>query len=164
MSTTDIERALEGEDLALSRSMIKRVLGNWDLITWNELLAEDIVLSVRPESIDFGQTDVFAKARGNLQVSGHEDAKQVLMRIYSDLKRGLCVVTEITSGNDAVLVGELSLESTKERALPQSFPIVIFMEFNSCGKIRVMTIAAIDLTPPIEAVQNAARTATFNAA
>ena len=157
MSTTDIERRLEAEDLALAKSMIQRILRNWELTTWNELLAEDIVLSVRSGSIDFGQTDVLAKAHGNLQVSGRENARQVLMSIYGNLRRGLCVVTEIMSGRDAVLVGELSLESTKEDALPQSSPIVIFMEFNSRGRISVMTVAAVDLTPMIEAIRGAAR-------
>ena len=40
MSTNDVERQLKAEDLARSKEMIDSILAGWDLLTWNELLAD----------------------------------------------------------------------------------------------------------------------------
>lgn len=161
MSTTDIERQLEAEDLARAKNMTQKILENWDLITWNDLLADDVVLSVRMGSIDIDQVGDLAAVGGNLQVSGREDAKRVLENIYDDIKRGLCVTSEIVSGYDVALLGSLALESTKEGALSESWPIVIYMKFNSSGMITVMTIATVDLQRLTDAIRSAAQMGTL---
>jgi hypothetical protein len=46
----------------------------------------------------------------------------------------------------------------------QSWPIVIYMGFNDDGRIRVMTIAAVDLQPLTDAIRNAAQTEALKAA
>lgn len=161
MSRTDIERQLEAEDLTRAKNMTRKILENWDLIAWNDLLADDVVFSVRMGSINIDQVGDLAAVGGNLQVSGREDAKRVLENIYDDIKRGLCVTSEIVSGYDVALLGILALELTKEGALSKSWPIVIYMKFNSSGMITVMTIATVDLQPLTDAIRSAAQTGTL---
>lgn len=164
MSTTDIGRRFEAEDLARARNMTQQILKDWDVTTWNDLLADDVVLSVRMGSIDIDRVGDLAAVGGNMEVSGREDAKRLLESIYGDIKRGLCVTSEILSGYDVVLLGNLALEATEEGALSQSWPISIYMEFDAYGRITTMTIAAIDLQPLTDAIRSAAQTATLNAA
>jgi hypothetical protein len=44
-----------------------------------------------------------------LQVVGRENAKRVLKSIYGNIKRGLYVTTEILSGYDVALLGQMAL-------------------------------------------------------
>jgi len=164
MSSIDTERQLNAEDLARAKTMTQHILRDWDLITWNDLLANDVVLSIRMGSIDFDKVDDLAAIGGNVQVCGRADAKRILKGIYNDIKRGLCVTSEIVSGFDVALLGNFALESTKEGADPESWPIVIYTKFNANGKITAMTIALIDLQPMIDVIRSAAQTGTLKAA
>jgi hypothetical protein len=159
MSTTDIARQLEAEDLARARELTQSILQNWDFITWNELLADDVVLSLRMASVGIDRIGDLDAAGGNLQVSGREDAKRVLKSIYGDIKRGLCVTSEILSGYDVALLGNFAL------GVPaKSWPLVICMGFNDDGEISTMTIAAVDLQPLTDAIRSAAQAGTLKAA
>ncbi len=164
MSTSDIERQLEAEDLARARNMTRHIVQDWDLITWDDLLANGVILSLRMGSIGIDRVGDLAAVGGNAQVFGREDAKRVLKSVYDDFKRGLCVTSEMLSGYDVALLGTLALESTKEGALPKSWPIVIYMEFNFYGRIRVVRIAAVDLRPLTDAIRTAVQTGTLKAA
>jgi hypothetical protein len=97
---------------------------------------------------------------GNLQVRGREEAKRVLKSIYDDLRSGLSVTTEIVSGHDAALLGNLALSSTQENTEASSLPIVLYMAFNDEGQIEKMTIASLDLHPLADAILAAAKGAT----
>ena len=159
MSTTDIVRQIEAENLARAKELTQSILENWDFATWNELLADDVVLNLRIASAGIDRIGDLNAAGGNLQVAGREDAKRVLKSIYGDIKRGLCVTTEILSGYDVVLLGNMAL------GVPaKSWPIVIYMKFNDDGAIRVMTIAAADLQPLTDAIRKAAQTGALKAA
>jgi len=37
MSTTDVVRQMEADDLARAKTMTEMILQDWDLMTWNEL-------------------------------------------------------------------------------------------------------------------------------
>ncbi len=159
MSTTDIARQIEAENLARAKELTQSVLQNWDFTTWNELLADDVVLTLRIASVGIGRIGDLNAAGGNLRVAGREDAKRLLKSIYGDIKRGLCVTTEILSGHDVVLLGNMAL------GVPaKSWPIVIYMEFNDDGEIRVITIATADLQPLTDAIRRAAQTGALKAA
>ena len=164
MSTTDSDRQLEIENLAWAKDMTQSILRHWDFISWNELLDDDVVLSLRLASVGTDRFGDLNTAGGDLQVVGREDAKRVLKSIYTDLRRGLYITTEILSGYDVTLLGDLTCESTKEGAAANSWPIVIHMEFNSERRIRVMAIAVVDLQPLIDAIRNAAQTGALKAA
>jgi hypothetical protein len=164
MSTTDTERRLNTEHLARAKIMTQHILRDWNLITWDDLLANDVALSIRMGSIDIDRVGDLAVIGGNLQVSGREDAKSVLKGVYGDIKRGLCVTSEIVSGLDAALIGNFAPESTQEGVDPKSWPIAIYMKFNANGKIVVMTIALIDLHPLTDAIRSAAQSGTLKAA
>jgi hypothetical protein len=161
MSTTNTAWQPEAEDLARARKMIQNILQDWDWIPWDELLAYDVVLSVRMASIGI---DDLRAVDGNLQVVGREDAKRVLGSIYGNIKSGLSVTAEILSGYDVALLGNLTLPSTKEGVSGKASPIAIYMEFTSEGEIQAMTIAVIDLQPLADEIRNAAQTGTLKAA
>ena len=164
MSTADTERQLNAQHLARAKTMIQHILRDWDLITWNDLLANDVVLCIRMGSIDFDKVGDFAAIGGNAQVCGRDDAKRILKGIYSDIKRGLCVTSEILSGYEVTLFGTLALESTKEGALPESWPVAIYMKFDTDSMISAITIAVADLQPLIDAIRRAAQTGILNTA
>jgi len=154
MSITDT-RQFEAENLALARDMTQSILDDWDFIPWNELLADDVALSIKLGSIGIDRIGDIEIAGGNLQVVGRENAKHVLKSIYDYIMDDLRVTTEILSGYDVLLLGEMALA-----APVRSCPIFIYMSFRGDGQIRVMTIAAIDLQPLTEAIRSAAQTAT----
>ena len=159
MSTTDIARQLEAEDLARAKELTESILQNWDWITWNELLADDVVLSLKIAAVGIASMGELNAAGGNLRVEGREDAKRVLKSIYADIKRGFFVTTEILSGYDVALIGNMAF------GLPtKSWPMVVYMAFNDDGKIRVVTIATADLQPLIDAIRSAAQAGVLKSA
>jgi hypothetical protein len=161
MSTVKIDWQPESEDLSLAKDMVKNILRDWDWISWNELLAFDVVLSLRMAPVG---GDDLQTVDGVLRVVGREDAERLLRRIYPNIKSGLCIITEILSGYDAVLLGNITPPSTKEGEFEKASPIVIYMDFNSEGEIDVMTIAAIDLQPLADQIRCAAVSGTSKAA
>ena len=159
MSTADVGRQLEAEDLARAKELTEGILRNWDFITWNELLADDVVFSLRMASVGIDRISHLDTAGGNLQVTGREDAKRVLESIYGDIKRGLCVTSEIFSGYDMALLGNFALGFPAK-----SWPIAIYMGFNDDSEISVMRIAAVDPQPLTDAMRSAAQSGALKAA
>ena len=155
MTMTDTARQMEAEDLAHAKDLVQMVLRDWDWLTWNDLLTDDVVLSIRLSAVGIKQVGEFGAVGGKLQVTGRDEAKRVLKSIYSDFRSGLSVTTEIISGYDVALLGNLALPSTKENTEDLSLPIVLHMVFDYEGKIQKMTIAAVDLKPLIEAIRTA---------
>lgn len=155
MSTMDVARQLRAEGVAHAKRMVETTLEGWDLLTWNELLADDVVLSLRFGTLDISRIGDLRGVGGNLEVTGKEQAKDVLRRIYGDLRKDLSVTTEVVSGYDVILLGALALQKTHEDV--ESLPLGIYMAFNSQAKIRKMTIATVDLQALTDAIRNAAQ-------
>jgi hypothetical protein len=160
MSTTDVVRQMEADDLARAKTMTEMILQDWDLMTWNELLADDVVLSLKLGAVGFDRVGDLGGVGGNLQVSGREDAKRVLKRIYRDLKNAVSVTTEVVSGYDVALLGNMVVRATKDQDEDdiRSLPIALYMAFNPEGRIQKLTIAAVDLGPLTKAIRSAAQT------
>ena len=70
-------------------------------------------------------------------------------------RSGLSVTTEVVSGYDVALLGNLALRSTRGNADASLLPIVLYMAFDDEGKIGTMTIAAVDLRPLTDAIRTA---------
>ena len=157
MTKMDMARSAEAEGLAGARELVQMVLRDWDWMSWNELLADEIVLSLKLGSIGIDQLGDVGAVDGNLRITGLEDAKRALKSIYSELKNGLAITTEIVSGYDAALLGSFTVYSTGESTEASSMPIVLYMAFNGEGKVEQMTIAAIDLHPLAKAICTAAQ-------
>jgi hypothetical protein len=47
MSTSDIAWQMEADDLAQAKNLVQMILQDWDFMTWNEVLAYDVVLSLK---------------------------------------------------------------------------------------------------------------------
>jgi hypothetical protein len=158
MATTDIARRIEADDLAEAKDRTERILRNWDLLTWNQLLADDVALSLKVGTVAFDQVGNLGAVGGNLEVTGREDAKQVLKSIYGELKDGVSLTTEVISGYEAALLGNLAVRTPKNEDADDitSLPIVFCMQFDSEGKIGKLTIATVDLQPLTTALRVAA--------
>jgi hypothetical protein len=164
MSTanTNVDRQRMAAELAHAKRVIETTLEGWDLLSWNELLADDVVLSLKLGTLDVSAVGDLRAAGGNLEVSGKKQAKEVLQSIYGDLRSGLTVTTEVVSGYDAILLGNLAVQTSGEGI--ESFPMGVFMTFDSRGKVLEMTIAAVDLPALTNAIRTAARAGIANAA
>jgi hypothetical protein len=68
------------------------------------------------------------------------------------------VTTEVVSGYDVALLGNLVVPTTKENEDDSSTPIALYLAFNPEGEIEKLTIAAVDLHPLTEAIRSAAQT------
>lgn len=153
MSTMDFERQLKAEDLAHAKRMIETTLEGWELLTWNELLADDVILSLKSGPFDISSIGELGGVGGNLEVIGRQEAKDVLKSIYGDLRKDLSVTTEVISGYDAFLLGNLTVHKASENV--QSLPIAIYLAFNSQAKIQKMTITIVDLRVLTAAIRKA---------
>jgi len=156
MSIKEVEQELKSEGLAHAKRMVETTLEGWDLLTWNELLADDVVLSLRLGRLDISRLGDLRGAGGDLKVTGKQQAKGVLKSIYGDLRKDLSVTTEVVSGYDVILLGNLAVQKTAEDV--ESLPVGIYMAFNSQAKIQKLTIAIVDLQALTDAIRNAAQT------
>jgi hypothetical protein len=162
MSTADVDRQRTAGELAHAKRVIETTLEGWDLLTWNELLTDDVVLSLKLGTLDISGTGDLRAAGGNLEVFGKQRAKEVLQSIYGDLRKGLSITTELVSGYDAIVLGNLAVR-TSDGGI-ESLPMGVFMAFDSRGRIREMTIAAVDLQALTDAIRSAARAGLVKAA
>ena len=157
MSTADVGRQLEAEDLARAKELTEGILRNWDFITWNELLADDVVFSLRMALVGIDRISDLDTAGGNLQVTV-EEMQAGLESIYGDIKRGLWT-SEIFSGYDMALLGNFA------PGFPaKSWPIAIYMGFNDDSEISVMSIVAVDPQPLTDGMPSAAQSGALKAA
>ncbi|SHL68221.1 hypothetical protein [Bradyrhizobium lablabi] len=69
MATKDVEQELETEDLTQTKRMVEAILAGWELLTWNELLAEDIVLSLRLGTLDISRLSELRGCGGDFKRS-----------------------------------------------------------------------------------------------
>lgn len=155
MSIIDVARQVEAVDLAHGRQMIETTLEGWELLTWNELLAPEVVLSLKLGALDASRLGELDAAGGNLEAAGRDEAKDVLRAIYSDLRKDLIVTTKLVSGYEAILLGSLAVRKADQEH--DTLPVGVYMAFNPHGKIQKMTIAAVDLQATVDAMRNAAR-------
>jgi hypothetical protein len=143
MSTIDAEWQLEAEDLTPTKRMIEAILAGWDHLTWNELLADDIVLSLKLGRLDISRISEPLGCGGDYFALGQRQAKRLLKCIYSDLRKDLSVTIEVINGFHAVLLGKLAVRKTGQNV--ESFPVVIHMALNSERKIKSMTVSIVDI-------------------
>jgi hypothetical protein len=162
MSTADLDRQQSADELAHVKRIVETTLEGWDLLSWNELLADDVRLSLQLGTLDIGRLGTLRADGGNLEVFGKAQAKEVLQGIYDDLRERLTITTEVVSGYDAIVFGYLALATNDGRI--ESVPMGVFMAFDSRGRIREITIAAVDLQVPTDALRSAARAGLAKAA
>ena len=128
------------EQKAQARAMVQEVLNTWEWRTWNQLLAEDVVLELKMGSIGpegaVGVTGTY---------NGRDEAKAALREIYGDLKKNVSIWGELADGLEVALLADLNVAGEGET--PQELPLVVHMIFNESGKIEAMTLASIDLGP-----------------
>jgi len=157
MTTRDVKRQVEADDLVRARNMVDFILRDWNFMAWTGLLADDVVLSLKLGAIDLHEIAGFEIVLGELQVIGVGNAARVLDSFYDEIRRNLSITTKLISGYNVVMAGNLVMPTTKENATDNSYPISIYMKFSSEGQIANMTIAQVDLHPLANAVWSAAQ-------
>ena len=76
MSATDVEAKIYAEDLTRAKDMVKGIVRDWNWFTWNDLLADDVTLSIKLGSI--GVTNLGGRWRFRYFIlSGHPGTFQV---------------------------------------------------------------------------------------
>ena len=153
METIDISSQMNAEAFVRAREIVQIFLSEWNSMTWDELLSDDVVLTLRLGAVGIDEVGEFDLVGGNLQVLGREDAKQVLTSIDPELSGGLSVTTELVGEYDVALLGNWVMPPTEEDPEMLSLPIVVYVAFDDEGKIEEMTIAALDLQPLTEAIR-----------
>jgi hypothetical protein len=151
MSSVGIERQVEAEDLARTKEMIGSILAAWDLLAWNELLADDIVLSLGLGKAAISRISELRGCSDDHVITGQEHAGRVLSGLCGGLRRDLSVTTEVISGHHVILLGKLVTHKAGHDV--ECLPVVIYMALNSERKIRNMTIASVDLRTLADAIR-----------
>ena len=128
------------EHKAQARAMVQEVLNTWEWRSWNQLLAEDVVLKLK-----LGSIGPRAAVGVSGTYSGRDDAKAVLREIYGDLEKNVSIWGELADGLQVALLADLNVAG--EDQTPQELPLVVHMKFNERGKIETMTLLSIDLRP-----------------
>jgi hypothetical protein len=49
---------MEAEDLSRAREMVQMILRGWDFMTWNEVLSDDVVLTLRTEGSNSARSPI----------------------------------------------------------------------------------------------------------
>ena len=152
MSTKDVERQLEAEDVVRSKEMIESILAGWDLLTWSELLADDIVLSLRLGTLEMSRISELRGCSDDYLITGQKHVERVLKSLYGDLRRDLSVTTEVISGSHVILLGKLAVRKAGHDV--ECLPVVIYIALNSERKIQNMSVAIVDLRTLADAIRN----------
>jgi hypothetical protein len=134
--------------------MVQDVLGAWDLKTWNELLADDVVVTLNVGAVASGADGEIVPAGAKIQVTGRDAAKEALREVYGDLKKDVSITGQLLDGYEAILFGELNV-SVRGNG-PQALPIAAYLQFNDEGKIQKLTIGMTDLRPLLQGIRKAA--------
>ena len=128
------------EHKAEARAMVQEVLNNWEWRSWNQLLADDVVLTLK-----LGSVGLRSAVGVSETYTGRDEAKTALRRIYGELEKTVSIWGELADGLQVVLLADLNVAGEGET--PQELPLVVHMQFNESGKIERMTLASIDLRP-----------------
>ncbi|MCI0365302.1 MAG: hypothetical protein L0Y44_07025 [Phycisphaerales bacterium] len=130
---------------AQARQMVQEVLDRWDWKTWDQLLADDVTLTLKLGTVMPDQNGELAALGMETEYNGREDAKKALKKVYGELKKNFTIEDEVISGNEAVFVGDLNVSHKQKQAQP--IPMAVYLEFNDQRKIKQFTIATVDLRP-----------------
>jgi hypothetical protein len=137
VSIKQAERQLEAEDLARTKWMTGTGLPSCNPQSWIELLADDVVLSLRLGAVDTSQVRERQGYSGVFRVAGK------IKSISDGLKKDLSITTEIISGSHIILLGKFSLRKPQSGA--KYMPVVVNMALNPGKKIQDMAIAIVDM-------------------
>ncbi|WP_158817094.1 hypothetical protein [Methylocapsa sp. S129] len=152
MLAINVESQLDAGDRTHSRRRIETILATWDLLSWNELLADDIILSLRLGALNDSRPDESREFTCDLQESGRPQVKRMLKGACGDFRKNLSVAIEVIWGDSVILLGNLGLPGAHDAF--ESTPVAITMTFNSEGQIRQMTIAGFDLPALTDAIRS----------
>ena len=134
--------------------MVQDVLDEWDFKTWNQLLAEDVVLTLNLGAVATDADGKFAALGTKIQATGRDAAKEALRDVYGDLKKDVSITGQLLAGYEAILFGELNV-TTRDNG-SQALPIAAYLQFNDKGKVQRLTIGMTDLRPLLQGVREAA--------
>ena len=151
-ATTAPNTDSEVQQLAQSRQMVQEVLNHWNFKTWNQLLADDVVLNIRMGTATKDSTGDATLLGMKVEITGRDAVKKTLRQIYGDLHKDFQITTQIAHGPDVVLLGELVV--TVKGKDPATLPIAVHMAFNKSGKIERLGIFSVDVRALVKAIES----------
>ena len=161
MNPTHPVRLKDVEDLTRAKQIVQLLRSDWDGKTWSELLADRVVLSVKPGKSSINQLDWFRNVGGNPYVTGREHTLHLLKGISVDLGSRLSATAKLICGRDIVLLGDLALQPERADIEALSEPVVLYVGLDDDGgRIEKMMLAAVELRPLVEAILDVARGGT----
>jgi hypothetical protein len=150
MSPVKLVRQIEAADLTRAKQVARAILHDWDLMSWNGLLADNVTLSIRLGAAGIVQIGGLVTVNGNLQVFGRVNTMSVLRIVFPDLMSGLSVTRKIVNGYDIALLGDWTVGSMERGVECLSVRTILWMIFNDQERIERVTIAALHLNPPFQ--------------
>ena len=129
MSIKDAERQLESNDLARTKWLMGTGLASCNPQSWNEWLADDVVLSLRLSAVDITRIGNLRGYSGVFRAVGKKQSRHVLKGISSGLNQDLSITTEVISGSHLILLGKLAARTAQIDA--RCMPVVIYMALNT---------------------------------
>jgi hypothetical protein len=157
MTSIDDAAVWDTEDLVRAKQIVQLLRSDWDESSWNEFLADRIVLSVKPGKSRINQFDWFRIIGSNPYVAGRENVLRVLKGISVDLGSKLSATAKLVCDHDIVLLGDLAMQPEIGEIEAISEPVVLYVGLDEDGKIEKMMLAAIELRPLVKAILDVAR-------
>lgn len=142
---------------------VREVMSNWESKSWDEILAEDATLTLRLADVVQSADGTPALVALSTDVQGREKVKQALDDLYKQYHRQITITTEMLSGDEAILLGDVRLQSARkgqgqpskpadadqgkaaQKSADNTIPLTIYMHFNQAGKIDRMTVSSLDI-------------------
>jgi hypothetical protein len=141
VSIRDAERQLESNDLARTKWLMGSGLSSCNPESWNEWLADDVVLSLRLSAVDATRIGDLRGYSGVFRAVGKRQSRHVLDGISGGLSQDLSITTEVISGSHLILFGRLAARAAQIGA--RYTPVVIHMALNSQKRVQEMTITTL---------------------
>jgi hypothetical protein len=139
VSIKNAEQQFESSDLARTKWLMGTGLASCSPQSWNEWLADDVVLSLKLSAVDITRIGNPQGYSGVFRAVGKKQSGHLLKGISSGLSQDLSITTEVISGSHLILLGKLVTRPAQIGAA--HMPVVIHMALNSQKKIQEMTIA-----------------------
>ena len=87
--------------------MVQDVLNHWNFKTWNQLLADDVVLNMRLGTATKDSAGDAVLLGMKVEYTGRDAVKKALREIYGDLRKDFQITTEVVHGPERRAVGRI---------------------------------------------------------
>lgn len=137
---------------------VRKAVDDWSARSWDQALAEDVSLALRKSEMVRQADGTSTLVSFRTVVQGKDKVTRALEKLNEDYAGRIKVTSELLSGRQAVLFGEVRASgsetpkpadgeapSPEGKSPEESFPFAIQLRFDDQGKIDRMVISSFDL-------------------